>query len=110
MQAVDRHDQLRELFSLSKRHGFKKYYKKIALGLIDMALVNAWLHYHLVHDFTGLNKENARFKFMEAIAQDFLNRKDWSNDSLIGSTRGILQELSNTTILHDQVVNSFACV
>ena len=75
-----------------------------------MALVNAWLHYHLVHNFTGFNKENARFKFMEALAQDFLNRKDWSNDSLIGSTRGILQELSNHPILHDQVVNNFAHV
>ena len=47
MQAVDRNDQLRQLFSLSSRHGFKKYYVKIALGLIDMAVVQAWCHYKL---------------------------------------------------------------
>ena len=40
MQAVDCHGQLQECFPLSHRHGFKKYYVKIALGLIDMAAVN----------------------------------------------------------------------
>jgi hypothetical protein len=47
MQAVDRHDQLRHTFSLSSRHGFKKYYVKIILGLMDMALVNAYIHYKM---------------------------------------------------------------
>ena len=49
MQSVYRHDQLREHFSLSHRHGFKKYYVKTALGLIDMAAGNAWIHYKLVN-------------------------------------------------------------
>jgi hypothetical protein len=49
MQGVDRHDQLRKLFSIADRHGFKKYYMKIFLGLLDMAMVNAWLHYKLVN-------------------------------------------------------------
>ena len=37
MQGVDQHDQLRQLFSLSNRHGFKKYYIKIILALLNMA-------------------------------------------------------------------------
>jgi hypothetical protein len=66
MQAVDRHDQLRERFPLCSRHGFKKYYQKIALGLIDMAVVNAWIHYKLVNPEKCSN-ELARYEFMDAL-------------------------------------------
>jgi hypothetical protein len=71
MQAVDRHDQLQEGFSLSARHGLKKYYQKIALGLIDMAVVNAWIHYKLVHPEKCLNNR-ARYDFMETLANSLL--------------------------------------
>jgi hypothetical protein len=71
MQAVDRHDQLREGFSLAGRHGFKKYYQKIALGLIDMAVVNAWIHYRLVHP-EKCSKERARYEFMDTMANSLL--------------------------------------
>ena len=75
MHAVDRHDQLRDTFSLSKRHGFKKYYIKIAMGLIDMAVVNAWLHYKLVNK-DKCNKDLARYDFMKLLA-DSLLVTDW---------------------------------
>lgn len=42
MQGVDRLDQLRARFSIAERHSFKKYYKKLALGIIDLARVNAY--------------------------------------------------------------------
>ena len=63
MHAVDRHNQLRETYSLLKRHGFKKYYHKVAMGLFDMAPVNAWLHFKLVHKDLCRNK-SARYDFM----------------------------------------------
>ena len=49
MQGVDRFDQLVSLFSLAKQHAFKKYYNKLAMGLLDFALVNAELHYFMAH-------------------------------------------------------------
>ena len=47
MQAVDRFDQLLSLFSLAKRHPFKKYYNKLAMALLDIALVNAEQHFYI---------------------------------------------------------------
>jgi hypothetical protein len=41
MQGVDRHDQLWATFSLTKRHGFKKWYVKMWLALINIAFTNA---------------------------------------------------------------------
>jgi hypothetical protein len=49
MQDVDRHNQLRALFSLMKRDGFKKWYVTIWLALIDIALVNASICYILAN-------------------------------------------------------------
>jgi len=77
MQAVDRHDQLRQTFSLASRHGFKKYYVKIILGLIDMALVNAWIHYELVNP-EDCKKDTARYDFMDSLAEALL-MTDWCN-------------------------------
>ena len=47
MQAVDWFDQLLSLFSLAKRHPFKKYYNKLAMALLDIALVNAEQHFYI---------------------------------------------------------------
>jgi hypothetical protein len=64
MQAVDRHDQLRAKFSLSKRHLFKKYYVKLALGLMDMAIVNANIPWKLVNpQLCDSQNENSRHDF-----------------------------------------------
>ena len=75
MHAVDRHDQLRETFSLSKRHGFKKYYHKVAMGLFDMAVVNAWLHFKLVHK-EHCRQKSARYDFIYKLANSLL-QTDW---------------------------------
>ncbi|MGH7974333.1 MAG: hypothetical protein ACREBR_02310, partial [bacterium] len=74
MQAVDRHDQLRALFSLCKRHGFKKYYVKIILALIDIALTNAAIHYFLANPADdGKRKDDARADFLESIANAMID-------------------------------------
>ena len=95
MQAVDRHDQLREGFSLSDRHGFKKYYHKIALGLIDMAIVNAWIHYKLVNS-EKCRHERARYEFMDSLANSFLeiNWQDYYQNVVHGQTDDILRLLT----------------
>ena len=75
MQGVDRHDQLRKLFSTADRHGFKKYYMKLFLGLLDMAMVNAWLHYKMVNPAVA-KQRHARRDFMEDLA-NALFKEDW---------------------------------
>ena len=95
MQAVDRHDQLREGFSLADRHGFKKYYQKIALGLIDMAVVNAWIHYKIVNP-EKCSHERARYEFMESMANSFLqfNWQDYYETLIPGEGDDILRLLT----------------
>jgi hypothetical protein len=44
MQGVNSHDQLPVVFSLTKQHGFKKWYVKIWLALIDIALANTSIY------------------------------------------------------------------
>jgi hypothetical protein len=41
MGGVDKHDKLRSTFSLCKQHKFKKYYVKLLLFLLDVALTNS---------------------------------------------------------------------
>jgi hypothetical protein len=41
IQGVDSHDQMQATFALTKRHGFKKWYIKMWLALIEIALTNA---------------------------------------------------------------------
>jgi hypothetical protein len=61
MHAVDRNDQLRQLFSLTGRHKFKKYYVRIIMSLLDFALVNAQIHYFMANktEATGDKKCSA---------------------------------------------------
>ena len=50
MQAVDQFNGLISLFSLGESHTFTKYYKKIAMVLMDFVLVNAYLHRKIHHE------------------------------------------------------------
>lgn len=50
MQGVDRLDQMRARFSLADGHFFKTWHKKLALALIDVAKVNAYLTRRLAMD------------------------------------------------------------
>ena len=96
MQGVDRHDQMRALFSLVNRHGFKKYYVKIILGLIDMAITNAWIHYKMVNKELCKNPRE-RYYFMDRLADSLLETK-WKefNSSQAGRvTDSVFQSLCN---------------
>ena len=50
MQAVDQFNKLMSLFSLSEAHTFTKYYKKIAMVLMDFVFVNSYLHHKIFAD------------------------------------------------------------
>ena len=84
MQGVDRHDQLRATFSLVARHRFKKYYIQMMLGLMDMAITNAFIHYKLVNP-DSCTKNTARYEFMNGLATA-LCTTNWSEFGL--STEG----------------------
>ena len=48
MQGVDRLDQMRSRFSICDGHSFKKWHKKLAMALIDIARFNAYMTRKLV--------------------------------------------------------------
>jgi hypothetical protein len=75
MQGVDRHDQLRTLFSLATRHQFRKYYVTLIMALIDFALVNAHIHYHMAHPLLKRHKEH-RAHFMQTLSKE-LRSANW---------------------------------
>lgn len=54
MGGVDVHDQLRlQRYSLQLAVRFRKYYKTIFLGLVDMAIVNAYIIYREAQKLRG---------------------------------------------------------
>ncbi|POM62943.1 hypothetical protein PHPALM_27847 [Phytophthora palmivora] len=54
MGGVDVHDQLRlQRYSLQMSLRFRKYYKSLALGLIDMAIVNSFIIYREARKMRG---------------------------------------------------------
>jgi len=69
MQGVDRFDQLNQLFSLANRHQFKKYYNKLTMALLDIALLNAERHYFMVEDRD--KRDEARYNFRKDLSQFF---------------------------------------
>ena len=75
MQAVDQFDRLVSLFSLAKQHAFKKYYNKLAMGLLDFALTNAEIHYFLVNP-EKKHDPNHRAVFRETLAESMFTT-DW---------------------------------
>ena len=82
MQAVDQYNKLMSLFSLAKQHSFTKYYKKIAMVLLDFVLVNSYLHHKLWinENFKTSEKKPCsivRKKYMENLI-DALIETDWA--------------------------------
>lgn len=86
MQAVDRFDQLMSLYSLAKRHAFKKWYKKLSMALLDVGITNAEIHYFLLHknEKTGMY----RYNFREKLCSQLFDT-DWS----------LYENMSNTDAL-----------
>ena len=72
MQAVDRFDQLISLYSMAKGHLFKKYYHKLTLALMDIALTNAEIHYYLANP-EEKKKKNHRYNFRDSLSDDLIN-------------------------------------
>ena len=79
MQAVDRLDQLVALFSLAKRHQFKKYYNKLTMGLMDFGMSNAEIHYFLANP-EEKEPSNHRYLYRDTLADD-LFQTDWTSTS-----------------------------
>ena len=76
MQAVDRADQLLQLFSMTDRHHFKKWYKQFFLAILDFALLNADIHYHTVNKVEA-KKKYACYNFFKNLGHALI-RTDWS--------------------------------
>jgi hypothetical protein len=79
IQGIDRHDQLRATFTLTKRHGFNKWYVKTWLALIDIAFTNASICYFLANPDLK-KKEGHRRRFYLAIANFLVDQGktfDW---------------------------------
>ena len=72
MQAVDRFDQLNAMYSMAQGNLFKKYYHKLTLALIDVALTNAEIHYYLANPNKKKDK-NHRYIFRDSLAEELLN-------------------------------------
>ena len=92
MQAVDRFDQLMSLYSLAKRHAFKKWYLKLTMALLDVGMINAEIHYFMVNpdEKKGMHRYNYREKLCSQLFDT-----DWSlyegmtnNDALEAMNEG----------------------
>jgi hypothetical protein len=78
MGGVDKHDKLRSTFSLGKHHKFKKYYVKLMLFLVDVAMTNSWIYYKLINP-DKCKKSEARADYFLSIAQHLVRPGyDWS--------------------------------
>jgi hypothetical protein len=75
MQGVDRHDQLRGRFSLADGHSFKKWYKKLALAMIDIARVNAFCTRQLA---VKSKSRDANRQFVTSLVRDLISG-EWQN-------------------------------
>ena len=75
MQGVDQFNKMLTLFSLANLK-FDKYYKKIAMVLLDFAITNAFLHYRLANEIKKDSKYT-RVLFMEKLQEQMIN-VDWS--------------------------------
>jgi hypothetical protein len=72
MGGVDVHDQLRlQRYSLQLALRFKKYYKSLFLGLVDMALVNAFIVYK--YKKTQHEEQCSRDNFLSVLQNQLLS-------------------------------------
>jgi hypothetical protein len=85
MGGVDQHDKLRSTFALGKRHKFKKYYVKLLLFLVDVALTNSWIYYKMANP-EKCKKASSRADFFQRQAagqssMNFMSQKVCSQES-----------------------------
>ncbi|ETP52916.1 hypothetical protein F442_02148, partial [Phytophthora nicotianae P10297] len=81
MSGVDVHDQLRlERYSLQKCVAFKKYYKQLFLGIVDMALVNG-LIVHNIAKRQNDERSTPHASYLRRLHKDLLALRDIHFDS-----------------------------
>jgi hypothetical protein len=83
MQAVDRNDQLRVVFSLATRHAFKKYYIKYFLSLFDICMTIAMVHYFLRNN-QEKKKRYHKADFSTKVADELYDSKNHDFKGLYG--------------------------
>jgi len=71
IQGVDQLNKLLTLFSLTNLK-FNKYYKKIAMVLLDLALTNIFLHFRLANKDT-FDKKYSRVTFMDRLQEQMIS-------------------------------------
>ncbi|RHZ40402.1 hypothetical protein DYB26_015678, partial [Aphanomyces astaci] len=75
MQGVDRHDQLRERFSIASGASFKHWYKKLGFALVDIAITNLYVLYTLCEP---VNRRDSHMHFQTKLANQMLFETDWT--------------------------------
>ncbi|KAH9136654.1 hypothetical protein AeRB84_018318 [Aphanomyces euteiches] len=75
MQGVDRHDQLRERFSIASGASFKQWYKKLGFALIDIAITNLYVLYTICEP---VNRRDSHLHFRTKLANQMLFETDWT--------------------------------
>ena len=73
MQAVNHHNQLQVQFSSCSRHGFKKYYIKIILALLDMAITNVMIHYFMASP-EKIHAVESQAEYMDELVDAMLDK------------------------------------
>jgi len=110
MGGVDCHDRLHSTFSLCKCHGFKKYYDKLVLFLVNIALTNAWVYFKMFNE-ESCRKEGARVRFFEELAERTVNGKtNWQEYERSKSNNTVLDQCNNTTSNQQEWTGKTLCI
>jgi hypothetical protein len=75
MQGVDRHDQTRQRFAVSKGASFKKWYRKLGFALVDIAISNCYVLWSKCDE---VNRRDAHMYFHQQLAVQMMFETDWN--------------------------------
>jgi hypothetical protein len=76
MQGVDRLDQIRGRFSIADGHSYKRWHKKLALAMIDIARSNAYLTHRMAKP--NPTARDPHRQFVMALASELMNG-EWTD-------------------------------
>ena len=116
MGGVDRHDQLRvQRYSLQKSVRFKKYYKALFLGIIDMALVNGFVIHKIVKEKNGESPPTHSQYFLRlqrellSLQKEDFDRNPHAEDLLSGPVQPAMHSLKKTTDNYRNKLRQYLC-
>jgi hypothetical protein len=95
MGGVDVHDQLRlQRYSLQRSYKFTKYYKALFLGLVDLAIVNAYIVHKAYHARIG-TKPLRHVQFLKQLHIDLcqLRQEDMTQQNLCGQCKYVAMNM-----------------